>query len=95
MKRENGKKELQSQVHLSWWYFEMLYVAWTNFTGPSACGFKEVTRTIIRLVAIGFDKLKAQSTNKPQRQLQDWLWLDGKLARTRAKESQRRKVEKK
>ena len=95
MKTENGKKELLSQVHLSLWYFEMLYVAWTNFIGTSACGFKEVTRTITRLVAIGFDKLKAQSTNKPQRQLQDWLWLDGKLARTRAKESQRRKVEKK
>ena len=95
MKRENGKKELQSQVHLSWWYFEMLYVAWTNFIGTSACGFKDVTRTITRLDAIGFDKLKAQSTNKPQRQLQDWLWLDGKLARTRAKESQRRRVEKK
>ena len=95
MKTENGKNELQSHVYLSLWYFEMLYVAWTNFIGTSACGFKEVTRTITRLVAIGFDKLKAQFTNKPQRQLQDWLWLDGKLARTGAKESQRRRVEKK
>ena len=66
MKRENGKKELQSQVHLSWWVWEMLYVAWTNFTGPSACGFNKVTRTITRLVKLALTRSRLSLQISPK-----------------------------